>query len=140
MISEETRRKMRDAKLKNPTNYWLGKKRLHMTGKNNWKWRGDKVGYMALHSWVTRQLGDPKECEECGSKTAKKYEWANISKEYKRDLQDWKRLCSKCHFAFDGNQIGERAKTIKRRQEQKQNAYLRQRDSGGRFLPGGITL
>ena len=31
----------------------------------------------------------------------KRYHWANISGEYKRDLTDYKRLCVSCHRYFD---------------------------------------
>lgn len=64
-------------------------------------WKGNKVGRTALHNWVERQLGKPKKCEHCKSETAKKYEWANKSQKYKRDLNDWIRLCTKCHAKYD---------------------------------------
>lgn len=53
--------------------------------------------YMAVHHWVKYHLGTPKLCDACGSTTAKRYDWANISGEYKRDLSDWRRLCRFCH-------------------------------------------
>jgi hypothetical protein len=40
IASEETRRKMSIAKTKNPTRYWLGKKRVDMMGENHFNWRG----------------------------------------------------------------------------------------------------
>lgn len=81
--------------------FWLGKKRPNVSGSNNKNWKGDKVGYTALHDWVRRNLGRPMVCSECGTTTSKRYEWANISKRYFRDITDWKRLCSKCHLALD---------------------------------------
>lgn len=72
-----------------------------MPGERNPNWRGDGVGYSALHEWVTRQLGSPRKCETCGSKRAVRYEWANISGEYKRLVSDWRRLCKKCHNRLD---------------------------------------
>lgn len=71
-------------------------------GEDHHAWKGESVGYTALHSWVRRILGTPSKCEDCESTTEVKYEWANISKEYKRALSDWKRLCGKCHMKFDG--------------------------------------
>lgn len=38
--SEITREKMKNAKLKNPTRYWLGKKRPEVSGVNNIFWKG----------------------------------------------------------------------------------------------------
>ena len=64
-------------------------------------WKGDRVGISALHDWIKRQRGKPKICEHCGTLTAKKYEWANKSRGYKRELNDWIRLCTKCHVAYD---------------------------------------
>lgn len=64
-------------------------------------WKGDTVGYQALHSWINRKLGSPRKCSKCKTTTAKKFEWANLSQKYKRDLTDWKRLCTKCHNKFD---------------------------------------
>ena len=63
-------------------------------------WKGDKVSYGALHSWVYRRLGKPKECEHCEIKS-KKLAWANKSHEYKRDLNDWISLCYSCHKLYD---------------------------------------
>ena len=74
-------------------------------GKDVWNWKGDKVGYDALHSWVERQLGKPDTCEECGKSKLKgrQIHWANISGDYIRDIADWRRLCAKCHGAFDAS-------------------------------------
>jgi hypothetical protein len=77
------------------------------TGNHSPNWKGDKVGYHTLHHWVERELGTSKKCEQCGTTIANKYEWANISKEYKRSngLKDWKRLCTRCHRAFDNTTV-----------------------------------
>jgi len=75
----------------------------HRKGKNvgesNPKWVGDKVKYMALHSWIGRILGKPDTCNECGRSGLFGHfiHWSNISGEYHRDLTDWQRLCAKCH-------------------------------------------
>lgn len=74
---------------------------LASRGENHPMWKGDSVGYFALHSWVIRRLGSPQECSKCHTTTSKKFEWANISREYKRDLTDWKRLCKECHLKYD---------------------------------------
>lgn len=63
--------------------------------------KGDLVGYDALHDWVKRELGKPNKCEHCGTETAKRFEWANKSHEYKRDITDWIRLCKICHIKYD---------------------------------------
>ncbi len=76
-----------------------------MMGKENHKWKGDKVGYNALHTWLHRVLGQPKKCDSCETDglTEHKIHWANKSKMYKREISDWTRLCAKCHYHFDRN-------------------------------------
>lgn len=68
-------------------------------GDKNSEWKGDRVGYRALHKWVERELGRPTDCKNCGKLglTGHQIHWANISGEYKRDLTDWIRLCTFCH-------------------------------------------
>lgn len=70
-------------------------------GENNIKWKGDSVGYFALHAWIQRQYGKPQFCEHCKTSERRMYHWANVSKEYKRDRDDWLRLCVPCHRKFD---------------------------------------
>ena len=70
-------------------------------GEKSHRWKGDNVKYSALHCWVHSRLGMPNYCEECKRTDQKRYEWANISRLYKRDVKDWKRLCRSCHCGFD---------------------------------------
>lgn len=69
-------------------------------GKKNGMWRGDDVQYGALHEWVRNHKPKPKFCEEC--KKNKPSDLANISGEYKRDINDFEWLCRKCHMEKDG--------------------------------------
>lgn len=66
-------------------------------GEKNTKWKGDDVGYGALHTWIERRLGKADHCCLCSGIKAKKFYWHNISLEYKRDLSDWQSLCPSCH-------------------------------------------
>lgn len=70
-------------------------------------WKGSEVGYSALHSWIARKLGKPNECSNCGftSDNSRQFNWANLSHEYKRDLDDWARLCGSCHRKYDMGSI-----------------------------------
>lgn len=65
------------------------------------KWKGDLVGYTALHEWVSRTYGKLNFCEMCQRSDKKQYDWANISGEYKRKRSDWLRLCRSCHQKYD---------------------------------------
>ena len=76
-------------------NYW-------MKGSGNYNWKGDRVGYFALHHWINREKGSAEKCVVCenfgGSKGC---HWANLSGKYKRDINDYISLCPKCHKAWD---------------------------------------
>lgn len=61
--------------------------------------KGDAVGYASLHAWIRRHFGNPRQCEHCGS--SQKVEWANVSLEYLRKIEDWIPLCFRCHRRFD---------------------------------------
>lgn len=78
-----------------------GNKVPQITGKKHFAWKGDNVSYGSLHDWVSAHLGRPNKCSHCGREDLCRYEWANISGEYKRNLKDWIRLCKKCHMKMD---------------------------------------
>ena len=70
--------------------------------ENNPAWKGDGVGYRALHHWVTRKLGKPKGCSHCHKMVeGQGIHWANSDGKYERDLECWVRLCAKCHKNHD---------------------------------------
>ena len=69
----------------------------------NPRWKGDNIKYGGLHDWIILRLGQPDKCEFCG-KTGLKgrfIQWANKTGKYLRDLDDWIRLCAKCHYHYD---------------------------------------
>ena len=70
-------------------------------GNIPWNWKGDNVGYKCLHDWVKKRLGKPQCCDFCLTTIKRKYEWANKSGNYKRELSDWIRLCTPCHRKYD---------------------------------------
>lgn len=72
-----------------------------MKDETHYAWKGDEVSLRTLHQWIGRKLGKPSKCEHCGTTEAKKFEWANKSRQYKRDLTDWIRLCTQCHHKYD---------------------------------------
>lgn len=74
----------------------LRKERLN---EKNAMWKGDQVQMEALHSWVHRRKPKPNYCEKC--KKQKPYDLANISGEYKRDVNDFEWLCRRCHLISD---------------------------------------
>ena len=107
-IHKDNLKKARDEWLKENKHPWLGKKhkldwKSKVAGGKNTQWRGNKVGYVALHSWLRRELGKPNRCDFCGRNDENQniYEWANKSGYYLRELNDWMRLCKKCHNRYD---------------------------------------
>ena len=66
------------------------------------QWKGDAVGYRSIHHWVTRWKPKTNTCEICGiEKSGHQMHWANIDHKYRRVLDDYIRLCPKCHKNYD---------------------------------------
>lgn len=88
------------------------------------RWKGNKVSYTGLHKWVYKHLGKADKCENRNCVYprknnarrwvyfSKRFEWANISGKYLRDLRDWKKLCGSCHRKFDRLVIKKRKEFI----------------------------
>lgn len=73
------------------------------TGENNSSWKGNKVGYYALHAWINKSFGTPDTCEICGKTglTGRDINWANKDGTYQRNRDNWLRLCASCHKKHD---------------------------------------
>jgi len=95
-----------------------------MKGINHPLWKGDNVGYTQLHAWIRTYYPKPKLCEICKKKPP--YDLANISGEYKRDINDFRWLCRKCHMKSDGR--------YDKLKQQKGTHHFLKRDSKGRFM------
>lgn len=72
-------------------------------GKNNPMWKEGKINIYALHQWVRRNKSKSNFCENCkeNKNKFKFLDLANISGEYKRDVNDYKWLCRSCHMRED---------------------------------------
>lgn len=68
--------------------------------EDNPMWKGEGVGLYALHVWVKNRKPKPLHCEMC--KSAQPVDLANISQQYKRDVDDFEWLCRRCHMTKDG--------------------------------------
>lgn len=84
----------------------LGNKPPLLKGDKSPLWKGDDVQYSGLHDWVVLNLGKPSKCDHCGTESNRKYHWANKSREYKRNISDWIRLCVPCHIKYDKEYTG----------------------------------
>lgn len=73
---------------------------LTQSGEKNHNWTGDNVSNHALHAWVKKKLGHPKNCYVCNESKG----WmdlANVTGIYNRDLINWMPMCRWCHTKFD---------------------------------------
>jgi hypothetical protein len=77
----------------------MSKKGINLNIKNG-QWKGDEVGYGALHYYIKHYLPKPKICSHCKSEGY--IDLCNISGLYKRNFGDWEWLCRKCHMKKDG--------------------------------------
>jgi len=86
---------------------WVTKRNLEsnpgIIGDKHHNWQGEFTSYRSMHRWVVRQKGQPTKCEHCkiDGLTGHKIHWANIDHKYKRNTDDYIRLCVKCHGKFD---------------------------------------
>jgi hypothetical protein len=94
--SEAFKEKCRNRPQTKETREKISKSRL---GELNPIWKGDEVGYDALHAWVRRRLPKPKLCQRCN--LVKPRDLANVTGNYTRDFENWQYLCRKCHMATD---------------------------------------
>lgn len=117
-ISEETREKLSKASMGRKN--WLGKKHseetklkmsnshkgintwmLGRSGEDNPAWKGDKAGYDAIHTWIRKIKGKAIMCSFNLNHQSPRYEWANVSGAYLRNIDDFVSLCKKCHSEYD---------------------------------------
>ena len=79
------------------------KKSLANKGKNlnekNGAWKGDRVKYGSLHTWVRKRIIKPEVCQHCNKNRVN--DLANITGKYTRELINWQYLCRSCHQALD---------------------------------------
>jgi len=110
-LSEEAKRKLQESRgdISGEKNYWFGKhlsddhkKKISIknSGENHGNWKGDDVGNIQLHTWIKKRKIKTVLCELCDAKEPK--ELANISGEYKRDVDDFMWVCLSCHKTYDG--------------------------------------
>jgi len=81
-----------------------GKSRIGMIETKHPRWIGDNIGYYGVHDWIKKHYGTPSKCEICGLDDVNRvYHWANLSGNYLRDRNDFKRMCVSCHRKYDYN-------------------------------------
>ena len=59
----------------------------------------DNLKYSAKHKWAAKNRPKPELCEVCHSKPPTQI--ANVSQEYKQDIEDWRHVCGiTCNNSF----------------------------------------
>ena len=74
-------------------------------GENHRGWK-ETPSYSGIHKWIVRNYGKAAKCDTCNIQGANRYEWANVSGDYKRDINDWKQVCKSCHSKMDITENG----------------------------------
>lgn len=108
-MSVESKEKMRQAKLKNPTKYWLGKTRYDMSGKNHPLWKGgitpcEKLERTRFQQTIQKRVfeRDKYTCQICGQvggnlQVDHIQSWADYV-ELRFDMDNCRTLCMACHY------------------------------------------
>ena len=66
---------------------------------NQRSWKGDDVGYNAIHIRIRKHKPKPECCEICGK--SNKLELSCKDHKYSRNPEDYQYICRKCHRLFD---------------------------------------
>jgi hypothetical protein len=109
VISEETRRKMSEARRGKRHSEATRRKisesrRGKHSGPQNYQWKGEDASYSAIHHWLKRNHPMTGTCEECGREC--KTEWSNVDHKYRRVREDYRELCRSCHITYDCRALG----------------------------------
>jgi len=76
--------------------------RQRMSNESSPSWKGDEVGYVAAHTWLTKNFGHEKtECEDCGTIDNLQWAFKGRSGGHSRNREDYRVLCQRCHYFFD---------------------------------------
>jgi hypothetical protein len=70
------------------------------TGEQSRRWKGLSASYQSKHMWIAKHYGKASACwnEACMyPDQPKRYEWANVSGQYLREVSDYVQLCPSCH-------------------------------------------
>lgn len=59
--------------------------------------------YDFVHKWIKSIKGNADRCMIDERHFNDRYEWANISREYKKELTDWIMMCVPCHRFYDSS-------------------------------------
>jgi hypothetical protein len=118
--TEETLRKIGEASRRKVMSSEARAKISRATSDDrNPAWLGDAAGYSAVHNWIRKRKIKTGCCQNCGAE--RHTQWANVSREYRRELEDFVELCVPCHKRYDLYCLREENERLKA-----ENAHLRE--------------
>lgn len=95
---EGLRRAHAEGRRANPKNLSAG-----LIGENGRhpQWKGDAVGYRAMHARIVQRRGKARErdCTDCEKKAC---DWSQIHGTAGKDVMDYEPRCRRCHLKYDG--------------------------------------
>lgn len=115
-MPQKTKNLLREIAKEKGSGLWMkGRQLSYMRDENHPSWKGTNASIQSIHVWVRRRKPKPAFCEECTVKPPR--DLANISQEYKRDVNDFEWLCRKCHMDKDGRakEASERMKNLNKK-------------------------
>jgi hypothetical protein len=79
--------------------------KINYIGEKASNWKGNKIGYDAIHFWLKKEFGKANKCEYPNCKKLKQvFEWAKLKgKNYERKRENFWMLCVNCHRKYDYN-------------------------------------
>ena len=103
--SEEAKRKMSIARLKQNPQPFAGKKhsktwKVKLSKKRRGIYFKETVKMRGLHDRMRIKIPKSKLCQDCKKRPS--FDLTNISQQYKEDISDWEWLCRSCHMRKDG--------------------------------------
>lgn len=57
--------------------------------------------YNKVHQYIRRNWQPADFCTQCGNTEPRRYEWANVTGVYSKNLEDYLPMCVPCHRSFD---------------------------------------
>lgn len=94
----------------------------------------DSNKYYTAHYWIYSKSGKAKYCSKDSSHQSKRFEWANISREYKKELNDWIQLCSSCHRKMDITDVTRVKQAENARRNKNSSRKIAQYSISGAFI------
>ena len=102
--------------------------------------RDNTQEYRQIHKWLRRNFGDADICEMDNNHKSNKYEWANISGNYLKDINDWKKMCPSCHRKYDVTEELREKMKITNKGKSKRHRPVTQFSKDGKIMDEHLSI